>query len=239
MPLPHIPKPSRLLTTLALVAFAAATAWAGDDAVSQRMKKDLFFLASDECEGRGIDTKGINRAADYIVGELKQAGLRPGGKDGSWFQPFSVNQGDGAVKGVNTLTLRGPGQDHRAEDRKRLQGAAAFGLRQRHRASRVRGLRIDRAVCQLRRFQRPRRRRQDRRCLAACAALGRQGCSFRRRQGGLRRLREKDRHQRAQPGRRGHSRQRPQRSGRGRQVHGRQGRPGRQCSRRATRAQPA
>jgi len=104
-----IPTPWRLLTALGIVALAVATAFGGDDAVQERMKKDLFFLASDECEGRGIDTQGINKAADYIVNELKQAGLKPGGKNGAFFQPFSVSQGDGEVKGVNTLTLRGPG----------------------------------------------------------------------------------------------------------------------------------
>src|SRR5439155_7693006 len=83
-------------------------AFAVDVAIAQRMRKDLAFLASEECEGRGIDTQGINQAADYIVNELKQAGLKPGGKDGTFFQPFSVNQGDGEVKGINNLTLRGP-----------------------------------------------------------------------------------------------------------------------------------
>ena len=38
-----------------------------DDPALERMRKDIFFLASPECEGRGIDTKGIERAADYIA----------------------------------------------------------------------------------------------------------------------------------------------------------------------------
>src|SRR5262249_53956355 len=64
--------------------------------------------ASEECQGRGIDTEGINKAADYIVEELKKAGLKAGGKDGSWFQPFSFGTGTFTVEGTNTLTLRGP-----------------------------------------------------------------------------------------------------------------------------------
>src|SRR5437588_708678 len=35
-----------------------------------RIKRDLGFLASDECEGRGPTTKGIDKAADYIAGEF-------------------------------------------------------------------------------------------------------------------------------------------------------------------------
>ncbi len=100
--------PWRLLSAFCLVVLAVATTLAGDDLVQQRMKKDLVFLASDECEGRGIDTAGINKAADYIANELKQAGLKPGGKDG-WFQPFNVTSGDGVVDGDNHLTLSGPG----------------------------------------------------------------------------------------------------------------------------------
>jgi hypothetical protein len=98
----------RALTILGLLVLAATTSVA-DDAVSyERMKKDIFFLASPECEGRGVETQGINKAADHIASQLKLAGLKPGGKDGSWFQPFNLSEGAGKVEGVNTLTLRGP-----------------------------------------------------------------------------------------------------------------------------------
>ena len=60
-----------------------------DDPILERMRKDIFFLASPECEGRGIDTKGIEKAADYVADSFKQAGLKPAMKDGSYFQPFT------------------------------------------------------------------------------------------------------------------------------------------------------
>jgi hypothetical protein len=56
-----------------------------------RMRRDITFLASDECEGRGPGTRGIDKAADYIVEQFKKAGLKPGGVDGSYFQPFPIN----------------------------------------------------------------------------------------------------------------------------------------------------
>src|ERR1700722_10647883 len=62
-----------------------------DDPVLERMRKDVFFLASPECEGRGVETKGIQIAADYVADTFKQAGLKPAMKDGSYFQPFTVS----------------------------------------------------------------------------------------------------------------------------------------------------
>jgi hypothetical protein len=61
-----------------------------DDPVLEQMRKDIFFLAGPECEGRGVDTKGILKAADYIAATFKQAGLKPAMKDGSYFQPFTL-----------------------------------------------------------------------------------------------------------------------------------------------------
>jgi hypothetical protein len=72
-----------------------------------RLRRDITYLASDELEGRGITTRGINLAADYIAAEFKKAGLKPGGPDGSYFEPFSMA---GAVlMEPSTLKLQGPG----------------------------------------------------------------------------------------------------------------------------------
>lgn len=74
--------------------------------VEDRMRHDITFLASSECEGRGPLTKGIDRAADYIAAEFKKAGLKPAGKDGSYFQPFAIN--GAALEYMAPLVLRGP-----------------------------------------------------------------------------------------------------------------------------------
>src|SRR5262245_66158948 len=55
-----------------------------------RLKRDVTFLASDECEGRGPATKGIILAGNYIANEFKKAGLKPGGVDDSYFKPFAA-----------------------------------------------------------------------------------------------------------------------------------------------------
>jgi hypothetical protein len=55
-----------------------------------RLKRDITYLASDECEGRGPMTKGFEKAAAYVANEFKKAGLKSGNPDGSYFQPFTV-----------------------------------------------------------------------------------------------------------------------------------------------------
>jgi hypothetical protein len=105
------PTPLRWLTTFSLLVLAtAATVAQQPDVVQDRMKKDIFFLASPECEGRGIGTKGIDLAAEYIVNQIKQAGLKPGAKDGGYFQPFTMTPKGkgGGGGGTSSLVLKGP-----------------------------------------------------------------------------------------------------------------------------------
>lgn len=79
----------------------------GEDAAESRMRRDISFLASEACEGRGVSTQGINKAADYIAREFKSAGLKPAGADGSYFQPFSMT-GTSTLESPNLLVLHGP-----------------------------------------------------------------------------------------------------------------------------------
>lgn len=72
----------------------------------ERLRRDIYFLASDELEGRGPLTRGIDRAAEHIASELKKAGLKPGGVDGSWYQPFPLNAN--LIDGPSHLALTGP-----------------------------------------------------------------------------------------------------------------------------------
>jgi hypothetical protein len=78
-----------------------------EEAVEARMRKDITFLASDECEGRGVETRGIQKAADHIAAEFARAGLKPGGPDGSFFQPFTIF-GQSKLEGKSVLKLKGP-----------------------------------------------------------------------------------------------------------------------------------
>jgi hypothetical protein len=74
-----------------LAILAASSALHAENSALERMKKDLFYLAGDECEGRGLRTEGINKAAAYIAEAFKAAGLKAPFPDG-YFQPFTVKE---------------------------------------------------------------------------------------------------------------------------------------------------
>jgi hypothetical protein len=71
-----------------------------------RMRRDVTYLASPVCEGRGPLTAGIDLAADYIAAEFKKAGLKPANGDG-YFQPFT--RPANVQEETPRLVLKGPG----------------------------------------------------------------------------------------------------------------------------------
>ena len=70
----------------------------------ERIKKDIDFLAGEECEGRGLKTKGILKAGEYIATAFRDSGLKPAFKEG-YFQKFTVS-GRGKLGTPNTLVLK-------------------------------------------------------------------------------------------------------------------------------------
>lgn len=91
---------SLLLVCAAGIALAAAQTHVskpGSEAVApaisaERLQQHINFLASPELKGRATGTPELDRAADYIAGEFRKAGLEPGaGK--SYFQRFRVTVG--------------------------------------------------------------------------------------------------------------------------------------------------
>ncbi len=96
-----------LLVSLFLLTVASTSAAAEKAENSiERMKKDIYFLASEECEGRGVETQGINKAADHIAATFKELGLKPAGADGSYFQHFTI-PGPAKLGTPNRLILKG------------------------------------------------------------------------------------------------------------------------------------
>jgi Peptidase family M28/PDZ domain len=70
-------------------ALALGTGLFAQETKPNLVKKDIEFLASEALEGRGLLTKGIIRAGDYIAKSFEDSGLKPGnGK--SYFQEFDV-----------------------------------------------------------------------------------------------------------------------------------------------------
>jgi hypothetical protein len=59
--------------------------------ISQEMlAQHLEKLTEPIMEGRQAGSGGLDLAADYIAAQMKEAGLTPGGVDGSYFQPFEA-----------------------------------------------------------------------------------------------------------------------------------------------------
>jgi len=93
-----------VLAAIGLV-LAAVTLVRGERDIEQdALLGHIKFLASDDLKGRGNGSEGLERAADYIAGQFKAAGLQPG-VDGGWFQPFELSAGL-SIGPTNTLSFQ-------------------------------------------------------------------------------------------------------------------------------------
>jgi len=105
-----------LLAAVLIAAVATGRATASDSppdtldplaVITASSARDLLsVLASDGMEGRRAGTEGARRASEFIAGAFRKAGLLPGGKDGSFFQPVKVPPA--SLPGAdNRLRIRG------------------------------------------------------------------------------------------------------------------------------------
>ncbi len=98
----------RLVVASSLLALAGACVHPGPSAT--RLEADVAWLSAPEREGRGLGTQGLEAAARYIAGRFAEAGLRPGGSDGGFLQPFETVvaiRNAGARLRVGALQLEG------------------------------------------------------------------------------------------------------------------------------------
>lgn len=103
---------------LVLVLWPAAGGRAEDAKdVEERLSQAAKYLASDELEGRGVGTKGLDLAADYIAGQFAQIGLKTDLYDGGPFQKFKMTLGSSMGEG-NQLALVGPPAEAGKEPRR-------------------------------------------------------------------------------------------------------------------------
>ncbi len=77
------------------------------DVDPQRLSHDVKVLSSDEFEGRGPATAGETKTVDYVVAQLKAAGVQPGGdmKDGKreWTQAVPLARSE--ITGTPQLSI--------------------------------------------------------------------------------------------------------------------------------------
>lgn len=94
-----------LLAALLAGVVSAATPPINPEALMGHIK----FLASDDMQGRGNGSPGLEQAGNYIAAQFKAAGLRPGGTNGDWFQPFELTAGL-RIDAGNALVIRAGAQ---------------------------------------------------------------------------------------------------------------------------------
>lgn len=88
------------------ISSAASAADAADEAKA-RLLDQLKFLASDELEGRGVGTAGLNSAAEFLRNEFRTMGLAVDRVNGGAFQTFNLITG-AKQSAPATLQLVGP-----------------------------------------------------------------------------------------------------------------------------------
>ncbi len=72
-----------------------------------RLLDSVRYLSSDDLEGRGVGTHGLDLAAQYIASQFEQMGLKTALFDGSPFQKFPMTVGT-ELGQVNRAALVGP-----------------------------------------------------------------------------------------------------------------------------------
>ena len=78
------------------------------NAIVSRVRSDIQYFASDDQEGRGVETQGIERSAERIISEYRKFGLLPAIPDHSFRQPFEVPLGDVVIDATTHVRLTAP-----------------------------------------------------------------------------------------------------------------------------------
>jgi hypothetical protein len=79
---------ARYFTWTALAAVLAATQ---PDAATRRWWNHVKALANDSLAGRDTGSEGYRKAAAYVVRQFQQAGLKPAGENGGWYQTVPLH----------------------------------------------------------------------------------------------------------------------------------------------------
>lgn len=96
--------PLAFVAALSALASAQSPAPAIESIRQRELRADLFFLASDDMQGRLTDTRTNAIAADWIRSRFERAGLSPGGQNGSFEHRYSLTTaslGDGGAVTVD------------------------------------------------------------------------------------------------------------------------------------------
>jgi len=98
-----------IVITLSVMSAVSLQTSLGKDLsdTAKRLNKDISYLASDDLEGRGVGTEGLDKAAQFVKEQFAAAGLDVTQVDGDAFQTFSMSNG-AELGESNRVVLHGP-----------------------------------------------------------------------------------------------------------------------------------
>lgn len=94
---------------------------------AESLRTDLSYLASDDLEGRGTPSRGLDLAADYISARFQSAGLEPAAGD-SYFQPAKFDQVTVGMEGFQLLLDSGRQEARPSKDEVRVRSLDGLDL---------------------------------------------------------------------------------------------------------------
>lgn len=98
---------TRTLCCCFLLSAMSVNAHAGESRAEtvKRIGEIVKYLSSDELEGRGVETEGIEKAATLILDEYQELGLKPGMPDGTFRQAFDIVTGPVRVSDSTKIAI--------------------------------------------------------------------------------------------------------------------------------------
>ncbi|MGB8324184.1 MAG: M28 family peptidase [Candidatus Acidiferrum sp.] len=87
---PDMKKPFILAFAVLVAATALAEKILAPKMDPDKIRDHVKYLSSNELEGRGMNQKGSDLAADYIANQFKSYGLKAAGENGTYFQPVPM-----------------------------------------------------------------------------------------------------------------------------------------------------
>lgn len=89
---PYPSTSSQRRTSRTAVTTAVEPSRIAERITAAELRDYLFFIASDEMEGRDTPSRGLDLAAKFIAMQLSRWGIKPGGDNGTYFQQIALNR---------------------------------------------------------------------------------------------------------------------------------------------------
>src|SRR6185503_5830876 len=88
------------------VTLSTAERKIAEGVTADQLRNYLYFVASDEMEGRDTPSRGLDTTAKFIGMNLSRWGFKPAGDDGTFYQHIDLLRNK-VVPGSTTVTIAG------------------------------------------------------------------------------------------------------------------------------------